>query len=611
MTPALGCWGVALVAILLSTALFIARRDYLVWRDDEAVFFLTARAVAQGHALYREVWYNYPPSFILYLSAVLRLAGGTLPVARGAVFAWGMIALGMVAWLGWFLRGRGGALGALFLLAMAPLFVMLSSAVMAEIPAFALASAGVCAALLYCERGKVRWLALSGALCALSICVKPTTFPALLVPALAAVWVPEDWPNRWRAWGILGVGFVLPAALVVLPQHPREFLAQFLGTYARGREAFSLDLWGNLRQIGKYLYHDEYGLSHLSLLALATYGAMRARPLRRGPFLLVALWFGGTLLQLVFHTPLYRHHLVALLFPLAAMAGAGLGYLLEGLTSQRGWGRLPLALLLAWAVFEAREAAWVSAVTLPALEADRPEMMQEAIRWVEENTSPTARIVTDAHIIAIRANREVPLETINVSRMRIRTGGIGNAWLIETVRREAPEAIVFWEKKLSSLDDFAAWVGCHYELARAFDERHRIYRARPPVSLPPEATIRQADFGAMGLLGYMLSATEVRPNTSLTVTLYWEAKAPVEGDWTVFVHLLDGQGERIAQHDGKPAFGTCPTWVWQPGERFEDVHPIAVEGLGAGGPYEIVMGWYDATSGKRLREGAFPLATLE
>ncbi|MBC7255328.1 MAG: hypothetical protein H5T66_04395, partial [Chloroflexi bacterium] len=366
-----------------------------------------------------------------------------------------------------------------------------------------------------------------------------------------------------------------------------------------------------LRQIGKYFYHDEYGLSHLSLLALATYGAVRARPLRKGPFLLIALWFLGALLQLVFHTPLYRHHLVALLFPLAAMAGAGLGYLLEGLTSQRGWKRLPLALLLAWAVFEARDAVWVSAVTLPSFEAGRPEMMQEAIRWVEENTSPTARIVTDVHIIAIRANREVPLETINVSRMRIRTGGIGNAWLIEIVRREAPEAIVFWEKKLSSLDDFTTWVGCHYELARAFDERHRIYRARPPVSLPPEATMRQADFGAMGLLGYMLSATEVRPNTPLTVTLYWEAKAPVEGDWTVFVHLLDGQGERIAQHDGKPAFGNCPTWVWQPGERFEDVHPIAVEGLGAGGPYEIVIGWYDATSGKRLREGAFPLVTLE
>ncbi|MBC7315569.1 MAG: hypothetical protein H5T70_04030, partial [Chloroflexi bacterium] len=123
--------------ILLSTVLFIARRDYLVWRDDEAVFFLTARAVAQGHALYREVWYNYPPGFILYLSAVLRLAGETLPVARAAVFAWGVIALGMGTWLGWFLHGRVSALGALFLLAIAPLFVMLSSAVMAEIPAFA------------------------------------------------------------------------------------------------------------------------------------------------------------------------------------------------------------------------------------------------------------------------------------------------------------------------------------------------------------------------------------------------------------------------------------------------------------------------------------------
>lgn len=591
--------------------LFASRRDYLVWRDDEAVFYLTARAVAQGHALYREVWFNYPPAFILYLSQVLHLFGDSLITARTAVFAWGVIALAGVGLAGYCLKGHIGALSAAIFLAITPLFIMLSSAVMAEVPALALASAGVATGLFYLAKKRIKWLATSGVLLAIAFCTKPTVFPAFVVPLVAVVWASSSWAERLRAWSTFAGCFAIAVVLIILPYHPKDFLAQFVGTFARSREAFAFDIWDNLRQIGRYLYRDKYGLSHLSLVALAVYGAAKARPLKRGSFFLVGLWFGFTVVQLAFHTPLYRQHFLGIFFPLAGMAGAGLVHLLEDLVHNVSWRRGVLALLLAWVAYEAREAAWVSAVMLPAVEANQPELMQAAIRWVEENTSPAARIVTDAHIIAIRAGREVPLETINLSRMRIRTGGLENLWLIETARRETPEAIIFWEKKLDALDDFATWVACRYELAHAFDERRRIYRWREPPGMPSHAIPREADFGALRLLGYTLSANGVQAGTPLTVTLYWEATAPVEGDWTVFVHLLDSRGELIAQHDGKPTFGTCPTWVWQPGERFEDVHPIAVERLGAGGPYQIAIGWYDAASGKRLKEGAFLLATLE
>ena len=58
------------------------------------------------------------------------------------------------------------------------------------------------------------------------------------------------------------------------------------------------------------------------------------------------------------------------------------------------------------------------------------------------------------------------------------------------------------------------------------------------------------------------------------VRLFWEAAAPVDADYTVFVHYLR-DGAKIAQHDRPPADGHLPTTLWQPGDLVLDVHPLA------------------------------------
>jgi 4-amino-4-deoxy-L-arabinose transferase-like glycosyltransferase len=85
--------------------------------------------------------------------------------------------------------------------------------------------------------------------------------------------------------------------------------------------------------------------------------------------------------------------------------------------------------------------------------------------------------------------------------------------------------------------------------------------------------------------------------SGLDVTLTWQALSAPRGDYTVFVHLLDGSGRLIAQHDGPPQDGAFPTSLWQPGDTAADIHHLAGETAGA---ESIEVGLYRRPSLERL-----------
>jgi len=91
--------------------------------------------------------------------------------------------------------------------------------------------------------------------------------------------------------------------------------------------------------------------------------------------------------------------------------------------------------------------------------------------------------------------------------------------------------------------------------------------------------------------------TEITP--TLVVTLTWQATEPVAGDYTVFVHLLELNGAKVAQHDARPCDGACPTGAWQPGAIIIDRHTLD---LGDGAPpglYRLGIGLYLLDTGER------------
>ncbi|MCL6429589.1 MAG: hypothetical protein K6V36_01855, partial [Anaerolineae bacterium] len=95
------------------------------------------------------------------------------------------------------------------------------------------------------------------------------------------------------------------------------------------------------------------------------------------------------------------------------------------------------------------------------------------------------------------------------------------------------------------------------------------------VAAIPERLDLQVGEG-MELLGYRLDAREARPGDDLAVTLYWRARARMDRDYSVFVHLLDQNGIKIAQRDRYPGRGLFPTTLWRPGDAIADTYFVHV-----------------------------------
>ncbi len=62
---------------------------------------------------------------------------------------------------------------------------------------------------------------------------------------------------------------------------------------------------------------------------------------------------------------------------------------------------------------------------------------------------------------------------------------------------------------------------------------------------------------------------------SITLTVDWAAGEALTQDWSVFVHLLDDDGQILAQADeSAPVYGWRPTSGWQVDEVVRDVYPL-------------------------------------
>lgn len=104
------------------------------------------------------------------------------------------------------------------------------------------------------------------------------------------------------------------------------------------------------------------------------------------------------------------------------------------------------------------------------------------------------------------------------------------------------------------------------------------------------------------LTGYELEG-KLKPGDSFTTKLYWEALRPPDENYSVFVHLLDEEGQLVVNHDGVPFYGRYPTRAWQPGTLIFDEHPLTLPPDLASGQYRLTVGLYLLTTGERLPVG--------
>lgn len=101
------------------------------------------------------------------------------------------------------------------------------------------------------------------------------------------------------------------------------------------------------------------------------------------------------------------------------------------------------------------------------------------------------------------------------------------------------------------------------------------------------------------LLGFDLSPRGMEVGEA-KVTLYWQTRRQLGRDYTVFLHLLDENGNIAAQTDSMPGEGGFPTSFWEAGEIVVDSYFLKLPPQLPPGRYRLIAGMYLLDTGERL-----------
>ncbi len=101
---------------------------------------------------------------------------------------------------------------------------------------------------------------------------------------------------------------------------------------------------------------------------------------------------------------------------------------------------------------------------------------------------------------------------------------------------------------------------------------------------------------AIRLAGYAVAPDTLQPGGAAEITLHWQPITRLDADYTTFVHLINANGDKIAQSDHRPGGVYYPTSLWKPGETVFDNHVLTLPADLGPGPYALVVGLYDAAT---------------
>jgi len=110
----------------------------------------------------------------------------------------------------------------------------------------------------------------------------------------------------------------------------------------------------------------------------------------------------------------------------------------------------------------------------------------------------------------------------------------------------------------------------------------------------------EADLGGqVRLLGYNIQSG-FHPGSTIHLTLFWQALAKMDQNYTVFTHLTDAKGCIWGQKDNPPVDGFYPTSQWEEDEIVRDQYDLIISHETHPGEYQLEIGLYLVETGQRL-----------
>lgn len=161
-----------------------------------------------------------------------------------------------------------------------------------------------------------------------------------------------------------------------------------------------------------------------------------------------------------------------------------------------------------------------------------------------------------------------------------------------------------YEEVKAGLEPFGWDVRLVEEYSR--EPYHKILKQEPPAGLPLAASqplTLTVSGGTTVTLAVNLSneitldaanlpLDQIKRGTAIDLTLFWRGQRRLTTPYSVFVHLIDANGQLRQQIDTEPGAGTAPTPSWTPGITVTDRYEMAVPGDLPPGSYQLRTGLY-------------------
>ncbi|MEO7910612.1 MAG: glycosyltransferase family 39 protein [Roseiflexaceae bacterium] len=84
---------------------------------------------------------------------------------------------------------------------------------------------------------------------------------------------------------------------------------------------------------------------------------------------------------------------------------------------------------------------------------------------------------------------------------------------------------------------------------------------------------------------------------TLNLRTFWQIEQPFTADYFIFVHVLNADGQTVAQRDAPPWQGRFPTSSWRPGTLIVDLNDLLLPAELPPGDYSLVVGMFDPVTG--------------
>jgi hypothetical protein len=145
--------------------------------------------------------------------------------------------------------------------------------------------------------------------------------------------------------------------------------------------------------------------------------------------------------------------------------------------------------------------------------------------------------------------------------------------------------------------EFGAYTDGGRRLPQADGQDHLLLG---PLIVAPPAAVSGSTVARLGGQVDLLQPAIQRSGQELHVSLDWLPAGPLERDYSVFLHVLNGAGTLVAQSDGPPAGGEWPARYWLAGVPVHDVREVRLPADLPAGQYRVTAGLYRLDRGERL-----------